>query len=111
GWLRFGQCCRELAENLPEVCREVCREFANKLSGARRVFAGRMLKVRWEFAEENRELIENSPEKFAGKFVGSSPIGYRVLAGSSPEECWEFAEGNRELNEGSSKGCREFTER
>ncbi|RRT32669.1 hypothetical protein B296_00042930 [Ensete ventricosum] len=81
GWLRFGQCCQVLV-----------------LSGARRVFAGRMLEICWEFVEGNRELVENSLEVC------------RELTGSSPEEWWEFAEGNRELIGGSSKRCQEFTE-
>ncbi|RWW14278.1 hypothetical protein GW17_00021961 [Ensete ventricosum] len=29
-------------------------------------------------------------QKFAGKFVGSSPAGYREHAGCSLEECWKF---------------------
>ncbi|RWW88430.1 hypothetical protein BHE74_00002703, partial [Ensete ventricosum] len=78
--------CRELTKNSPEVCQEVRREFVDRLSGARRVFARRMLEVYWEFAKGNRELVENS-QKLVGKFVGSSLTGYQELARSSPEEC------------------------
>ncbi|RZS26249.1 hypothetical protein BHM03_00059567, partial [Ensete ventricosum] len=41
GWPRFGRCCRELTEN----SLEVYQEFIDRLSGAYRVFAGRMLEV------------------------------------------------------------------
>ncbi|RZR86873.1 hypothetical protein BHM03_00014159 [Ensete ventricosum] len=60
---RFGRCCRELTENSPKVCQEVPQEFANKLSRARRVFVRRMLEIRWEFAEGNRELARGSSER------------------------------------------------
>ncbi|RRT75601.1 hypothetical protein B296_00009936 [Ensete ventricosum] len=39
------------------------------------------------------DVVGSSPrthQKFVGRFVGSSPTGYRELAGSSPEECWKF---------------------
>ncbi|RZR97306.1 hypothetical protein BHM03_00026481 [Ensete ventricosum] len=60
---KFRRCCQELIENSPEVCQEVRREFTEKLSGARRVFVGRMLEVRWEFTEGNRELAVGSSER------------------------------------------------
>ncbi|RRT39940.1 hypothetical protein B296_00046257 [Ensete ventricosum] len=60
---RFERCCRELADNSPEVYREVHREFADRLSEAPRVFTGRMLEVRWEFAEGNQDLSGGSSER------------------------------------------------
>ncbi|RWW48280.1 hypothetical protein BHE74_00045660 [Ensete ventricosum] len=60
---RFGQCCRELVENSPKDCREVRREFPDKLSGAHRVFAGRMLEVHWEFIKGNPKLARGSSER------------------------------------------------
>ncbi|RWW38179.1 hypothetical protein BHE74_00056605 [Ensete ventricosum] len=74
---RFGRCYRELAENSLEVCREVRREFTDKLSGTRRVFVRRMLEVRWEFAEGNRELTEGSSER-CREFTEET-IGQRTL--------------------------------
>ncbi|RZS22302.1 hypothetical protein BHM03_00055059 [Ensete ventricosum] len=97
GWPRFRRCCQELVENSPDVCREVHREFVDRLSGARRVFVGRMLKVRWEFAEGNRELIENSSEfcrevhrEFTDRLSGAR----REFVGKMLGVHWEFADGN-----------------
>ncbi|RWW38025.1 hypothetical protein BHE74_00056784 [Ensete ventricosum] len=53
---RFERCCRELAENSPEVYQEVHWEFTDRLLGAHWEFAGRMLEVHWEFTEGNLEL-------------------------------------------------------
>ncbi|RWW49907.1 hypothetical protein BHE74_00043870 [Ensete ventricosum] len=107
GWPRIGRCCRELAENSPEVCREVHREFIDKLSGAHWVFDGRLLEVCWEFAKGNRELIENSPEvcwevrwEFADRLSGAR----REFTGRMLGVRWEFAEENQELAMGLSKG-------
>ncbi|RWW51203.1 hypothetical protein BHE74_00042475 [Ensete ventricosum] len=84
------------------------------LLGARRVFTRRMLEVHWEFAEENRELVENSPEvyqevhrEFADRLSGAR----QEFTGRMLGVGWEFVEENRELVGDSSKGCREFTER
>ncbi|RRT54599.1 hypothetical protein B296_00035250 [Ensete ventricosum] len=77
GWLRFERCCWELIENSLEVCREVRREFTDRLSGACRVFAGRMLEVRWEFAEGNRELAGGSSERcreFSEEMIGQQTL-------------------------------------
>ncbi|RWW00916.1 hypothetical protein BHE74_00033813 [Ensete ventricosum] len=43
GQSRFERCCWKLADNSPKVYWEVRREFADRLSGAHREFAGRML--------------------------------------------------------------------
>ncbi|RZR74779.1 hypothetical protein BHM03_00043065 [Ensete ventricosum] len=64
---RFEQCCQELAKISLEVCHEVHREFTDRLSGARREFARRMLEVHWEFPKE----------------IGSSSGVHRKYAGSS----------------------------
>ncbi|RWW47471.1 hypothetical protein BHE74_00046532, partial [Ensete ventricosum] len=58
------------------------------------------------------DVVRSSPrtyQRFAGKFVGSSLIGYREFAGRMLGISREIAGRNRELAEGSSKGCREFT--
>ncbi|RWV91965.1 hypothetical protein GW17_00045697 [Ensete ventricosum] len=106
GWLRFRRCYRELVENSQEVYREVRREFADRLSGACRVFVGRMLEVRWEFVEGNREPVENSPEVYQEvhrEFVDRLSGAHWEFAGRMLGVRWEFAEGNRELAGGSSK--------
>ncbi|RRT79832.1 hypothetical protein B296_00002521 [Ensete ventricosum] len=46
----------------PGTHQKFAGKFVGRLSGARQVFTERMLEVRWEFTEGNRELIKNSPE-------------------------------------------------
>ncbi|RWW16418.1 hypothetical protein GW17_00019701 [Ensete ventricosum] len=79
--------------------------------------------MQWELVESSLEVTQglddvvgSSPrahQRFAGKFLGSSPTSGREFVGSSLRMLRvrrEFAEGNQELIEGSSKGCREFVE-
>ncbi|RZR96501.1 hypothetical protein BHM03_00025522 [Ensete ventricosum] len=73
---------QELVENSLEVCREVRREFADKLSGARREFIGRMLGVHWEFAKGNRELTGGSSkgcQEFAERRSDNEDCVLRVV--------------------------------
>ncbi|RWW12278.1 hypothetical protein GW17_00024070, partial [Ensete ventricosum] len=63
--------------------------------------------TQWELVESSSEVdrgsddvVGSSPrthQKFAGKFVGSSPTGCWELTGCSLEEYWKFVEGNPEL--------------
>ncbi|RWW46280.1 hypothetical protein BHE74_00047796, partial [Ensete ventricosum] len=65
--------CRELVESSLEECQEVHRDFADRLSGARREFTGRMLEVHWEFTEGNQKLAGGSSERcreFAKETIG-----------------------------------------
>ncbi|RZS06483.1 hypothetical protein BHM03_00037134 [Ensete ventricosum] len=87
----FGRCYQELVKSSLEVCREVYREFADRLSGARLEFAGR---------------IPGSSSGVRPQVVGSSPRVHRRML----EVHWEFTEGNRVLAGGSSERCWEFAE-
>ncbi|RWW03431.1 hypothetical protein GW17_00033410 [Ensete ventricosum] len=109
GWPRFRRCWRELVKNSLEVCWEVRPEFTDSLSGACRVFIGRMLEFCWEFTEEIRSL-SRTHQKFARKFVGSSPTGCRELARSLPEECWEFVRSSSKEIESSPRVHRKDPE-
>ncbi|RZS00966.1 hypothetical protein BHM03_00030757 [Ensete ventricosum] len=54
--------------------------------------------------DEGGRRIGGGDQRFARKFVKSSPIGYRELVG----RCWEFAKGDRELAGGSPESYREL---
>ncbi|RWW59582.1 hypothetical protein BHE74_00033478 [Ensete ventricosum] len=73
-----------------------------------------MLEVRWEFTEENRELIKNSPKvcrEVRQEFTDKLSRARREFDGRMLGVRWEFAKENQELAGGSSKGCWEFVER
>ncbi|RRT64088.1 hypothetical protein B296_00002513 [Ensete ventricosum] len=81
--------------------------------------------MQWELAESSPEVgqgsddvVESSPrthQKFAGKFIGSSPTGCRELAGSLLGVRRRFRRCCRELTENSPEVYREvrreFTDR
>ncbi|RRT39871.1 hypothetical protein B296_00000662 [Ensete ventricosum] len=72
----------------------VCQDGAREFTGRRPRLVGRLSGVAERLAESWEDDVVGSStrthQKFTGKFVESSPTGYRELTRSSLEEYWKF---------------------